>query len=47
MRTEVDEMPELLPDMQTGLRAMQQSIHYPESAKEAGAEGRVLVVFSS
>ena len=45
VRTEVDEMPQLLPDMQTGLRAMQQSIRYPESAKEADAEGRVFVAF--
>ena len=42
---EADEMPELLPDTPTGIRAMQQSLRYPESAKEAGAEGRVLIAF--
>ena len=45
IRTEVDQMPELLPDMRTGIQTMQDSIRYPVSAREAGAEGRVLVAF--
>ena len=45
VRTVVDEMPKLLPDMETGLQAMQDSTRYPEAAKAAGAEGRVFVRF--
>lgn len=41
----VDEMPQLLPDDSTGFAAMMQEMTYPESAKEAGAEGRVFVQF--
>ena len=45
VRTVVDEMPELLPDNATAFAAMSKEMKYPESAKEAGAEGRVLVQF--
>ena len=38
-------MPTLLPDDSTAFAAMSQEMQYPESAKEAGAEGRVLVQF--
>ena len=45
VRTVVEEMPTLLPDNSTAFAAMTQEMTYPESAKEAGAEGRVLVQF--
>jgi len=37
----VEEMPKL----KGGLRALEQKVHYPEAAKKAGIEGRVIVQF--
>ena len=40
-----EDMPELLPDRQTAMQNMMQEIQYPEAAKKAGKEGRVIVQF--
>lgn len=36
---------EVLPQLEGGLRALAQNVHYPELAKLAGVEGRVIVEF--
>ena len=41
----VEDMPQLLPDVETGLRQLQEELVYPEQAKRAGIEGRVFVQF--
>ena len=41
----VEDMPQMLPDRQTALKNLMQSIQYPEMAKRAGVEGRVIVQF--
>jgi TonB family protein len=41
----VEQAPEPLPDMQTALTQMQERIEYPQIARDAGAEGRVIVQF--
>jgi protein TonB len=41
----VEQQPEMIPNMQEGLRKLQESITYPEIAKRAGVEGRVIVQF--
>ena len=41
----VDEMPRMIPSDIEGMRTLQQCIVYPEAAKEAGVEGRVVVQF--
>lgn len=41
----VEQQPEMIPNMQEGLRNLQASITYPEIAKRAGVEGRVIVQF--
>ncbi len=41
----VEEEPEMLPTMPEAMRSLQASITYPEIAKRAGVEGRVIVQF--
>ena len=41
----VETMPRLLPTEAEGMRALQQCIRYPEMAKRAGIEGRVIMQF--
>ena len=41
----VDEMPRMIPSDTEGMKTLQQCIVYPEAAKEAGVEGRVVVQF--
>ena len=41
----VEDMPELLPNTQEGLKQLVQQIQYPAIAKKAGVEGRVFVQF--
>ena len=41
----VEEMPKLLPDRKTALTNLMEEIEYPEAAKEADKEGRVIVQF--
>ena len=41
----VEERPEMLPSMPQAMRNLQSSITYPEIAKRAGVEGRVIVQF--
>ena len=41
----VEDMPQMVPNDQEGMRNLQQCIVYPEIAKKAGVEGRVFVQF--
>ena len=41
----VEDMPQMLPDRQTAMQNLMQSIQYPDMAKRAGVEGRVIVQF--
>ena len=41
----VDRVPELLPNMQDGMAALQERAVYPEALKRQGVEGRVFVQF--
>lgn len=41
----VEAMPEMIPNEQEAMAALQRSIRYPEIARRAGVEGRVIVQF--
>ena len=41
----VEDMPQMLPDEEAAMRALQRSITYPEAARRAQVEGRVIVQF--
>ena len=41
----VEDMPQMLPNQQEGMRQLQGCVKYPEMAKRAGVEGRVFVQF--
>ena len=44
-KTEVFSVVEQMPELIGGLKAIQEQLHYPKIAKEAGIEGRVIVQF--
>ncbi len=41
----VEETPELLPSFSRGMRDLQKRVRYPEAARQAGVEGKVIVQF--